>query len=357
MYSRFLNHKNKGYVFENHNVSQLVVKEANVFIKSLIKFFKLNCSGSFVFFVLFCISHWMHAQEDPQFSQNMYNPVVVNPGFAGSSGRINVVASDRHQWVGFKDAPRTTVVGADMSLNLLGNPAGVSLVLLSDEIGFHRNTNIQAGVARKFDLAEGSLGLGLSVSIFNKVFDGAKIVTDPGGGTYHSGTDNLIPATEENGTTFDTGVGAFYSQQSFFAGISILHLFEPKPNFNDQLNVYIPRSFFLLAGYNHTLWEAPVEFKPSLFVKNAANSWQFDVNLDMVYRDRFWTGLTYRVQDAVVVLAGVELTSGVRIGYSYDITTSRLAKAGGGTHEIMVGYTFEISLDKREKRYKSVRFL
>jgi type IX secretion system PorP/SprF family membrane protein len=101
----------------------------------------------------------------------------------------------------------------------------------------------------------------------------------------------------------------------------------------------------------------PVVLQPSFLLKGSGNIVQFDLNLTALVRDRYWGGLSYRFQDAVVVLGGVELANGVRIGYSYDITTSPLAKVSGGSHEVVVGYTFDLNLDKREKRYKSVRFL
>lgn len=321
--------------------------------------FRSFWSWSFIFFVLFCNNSLVYAQMEPQFSQNMFNPIVVNPGFAGNSGRINVVAMDRHQWIGMQGAPRTTVVGADMAIkNVFGNPGGVGLTIMNDEIGFFRNIFIQASLSQRYFVADGTLGIGFSLGILNQVFDGTKAVTAPGGGgSYHNATDNLVPGTEESGTAFDTGLGAWFSRSDFYAGISILHLFEPKPNFNDQLNVYIPRSFFITGGYNYAFIEAPVMFKPSFFLKNSGNSWQLDVNALFEFQGRYWGGISYRIQDAVVFLGGVELRNGVRIGYSYDLTTSQLRKAGDGSHEIMVGYTFDLSFEKREKRYRSIRFL
>ena len=137
----------------------------------------------------------------------------------------------------------------------------------------------------------------------------------------------------------------------------MLHLFQPKPNFKEELTVYIPRTFFLTGGYNYAFWEIPVVLQPSFLLKSSGNIVQFDLNVNAVARDRYWGGLSYRFQDALVLLGGIELTNGVRIGYSYDLTISRLAKVSGGSHEVVVGYTFDLNLEKREKRYKSVRFL
>jgi type IX secretion system PorP/SprF family membrane protein len=100
-----------------------------------------------------------------------------------------------------------------------------------------------------------------------------------------------------------------------------------------------------------------VELLPSLLFKTDGVSWQTDLNLNARYKKRYWAGCSYRYQDAIVLMAGMELKSGLRLGYSYDITTSPLAKYSNGSHEVMVGYSFSLSVDKKTKQYKSVRYL
>lgn len=221
----------------------------------------------FCFFVLFCVHSPLQAQFDPQFSQYMLNPLGFNPGVAGMSGRINAVAANRQQWVGLDGAPQTTVLGADMGLYFLGNPGGVGLVILNDEIGFFRNITIQGSVAQNFDLGEGKMGIGMSFGLINQVFDGTKAILNPdktGGSSYHQTTDNLIAGTEVSGTALDVGFGAFYRHKKFYGGLSVLHLFQPKPNFKDELTVYVPRTF-VTGGYNYAFWEMPVVLQPSFY--------------------------------------------------------------------------------------------
>lgn len=332
-------------------------------VKKRLTFFWSHWSkwaGSFAFFILFCGPSDLLAQFDAQFSQYMLNPLGFNPGVAGMGGRINTVIANRQQWVGFEGAPKTTVVGADMGLNFMGNSGGVGLVILNDEIGFSRNLSIQGGVAQNFDLGEGKLGVGLSLGLLNQVFDGASFVANPdesGSSSYHQSSDNLVPDIEISGSALDFGFGFYYRHKKFYGGFSVLHLFQPEPNFQEEMTLFVPRTFYFTGGYHYAFWEMPVVLQPSFLLKSSGPIIQFDLNLNAVFRDKYWGGLTYRLQDALVLLGGIELANGVRIGYSYDLTTSRLAKAGGGSHEVVVGYTFDLNLDKREKRYKSVRFL
>ncbi|MGQ1947340.1 PorP/SprF family type IX secretion system membrane protein [Geofilum sp. OHC36d9] len=325
----------------------------------LFYFLSRVCLNSFIFFTFFGISSDLFAQYEPQFSQNMFNPLFVNAGYSGYSGRVNSVLINRTQWVGLEGAPKTTVVGADMALNLFRNRGGVGLVIMNDEVGLYKNLTMQASLAQRYDLEVGELGVGINMGFVNQVFDGTGVILrTASGGDYHQETDPAVTKEEMNGTAFDMGLGAWFSAPDYYIGASILHLFAPKPNFKEEFDVYIPRSFFLTGGYFFRLLDKPVEFQPSTFLKVSEGAWQLDLNVNVLFHKKYWGGLSYRIQDAIVLLGGVELAGGVRIGYSYDITTSKLAGAGSnGSHEIMVGYSFDLATTKREKRYKSVRFL
>jgi type IX secretion system PorP/SprF family membrane protein len=254
--------------------------------------------------------------------------------------------------------PKTTVFGADMAVNLFGNPGGVGLMFLNDRIGYYNNLFIQGIVSQKFDLGEGKLGIGINFGLINMVLDGTKLIEKPvAGGDYHQDGDPLVPKTEVNGTGFDLGVGTYYKTKKYFAGISILHLFRPRPNFKDEFIMYLPRSFFFTAGYNYTLWEKPITLKPSFMIKKSEAVWQYELNFLVMHKERFWGGLTYRYQDAVVVMIGMELLNGLKVGYSYDISLSAVARRSDGSHEISIGYLFDLDIGKRNKRYKNVRFL
>ncbi len=313
-----------------------------------------------IFFTFFCCCNSIFGQFDPQLSQNFQFPVIVNSSLAGGSGRANLFMLNRTQWVSIDGAPKTTVIGADMSTNFLNNKGGLGLVLQNDEIGYFDNITIQALASQHYEVfGEGRVSVGINLGIVNQSFDGSKIILKPSaGGDYHEDNDFAIPSGEVEGTAFDMGLGVWYSQIDYYIGASVLHLFAPKPNFKDQLDVYVPRSFYLIGGYNYKFNNRDLELNPALFLKYSGNSIQTDFNVNLVISKNYWTGISYRIDDAIVILAGLELKNGIRFSYSYDITTSALSRAGSrGSHEIAVGYVFDIYREKREKRYKSVRYL
>ena len=290
------------------------------------------------------------------FSQNMFNPLMGNPGYAGSSGGMNVVLMNRNQWTGIEGAPVTTVASADGAFQLFGKRIGAGLEVMNDDIGFFNNLMVRASFARRYLLGEGELGVGVSAGVISQTFDGTSTYVPES--DFHEANDPLIPSAKVSGYTPDFGLGAYFQTSRWYAGLGIQHLFAPKPNFQEDFYVYIHRSLFVSGGYTFDFEERNYKLVPSVFVRQGGGSWQTDLNLNVHFRGRYWTGITYRFQDAIVLLAGIEFNNGIRAGYSYDVTTSELSKAGtGGSHEIVIGYRFDLDLDKQDKRYKSVRFL
>ena len=166
--------------------------------------------------LFFFISTLAWAQFDPQFSQNMFNHLTNNPGFAGTSGMVNLSAISRQQWMGFEGAPKTTVFGADAAVKLFKLQSGVGLVIGNDQIGPFKNLFVDFSYAYRIDVLEGTLGIGLNIGFLNQTLDGTTL--DPLGGvdgnTYHSKDDPAIPQSEVSGMAFDMGLGAFYDHTS-----------------------------------------------------------------------------------------------------------------------------------------------
>ncbi len=318
-----------------------------------------------VFFLLFCIASLAWGQQYPQFSQNMFNHLTVNPGYAGTSEMMNLTLGNRQQWMGgFKAedgssmAPSTTVFGVDTEINLLGWNSGVGLSIMNDEIGAFTTLYMSASYAKRWETDYGKLGVGLSLGFINQGIKGSMLVTRPDLGFEVNDpgfVDEDFP--DDQGTAFDAGFGAFLEHKDYYLGISVAHLNQPKPKFKETYNSYLDRTVFITGGYRIPMKKRPIVLVPSIFLKTNMSSYQIDLNINGILKDKYWGGLTYRMQDAIVLLGGVELNNGLRIGYSYDVSISGLSEASNGSHEIMLGYRFDLSIEKRKKQYKSVRYL
>ena len=285
-----------------------------------------------------------NAQQDPQFSQNMYNRLAVNPGYAGTSNAICGTAIGRSQWLGFDGSPRTFVLSADMPLAVA--KGGVGLTIMQDAIGVEDNIFVKLAYSYHLKLKTGTLGLGVDLGMMNKSL---------GGGLQPlQDNDPAIHTSKVAATVFDAGLGAYYTTKDYYVGISSSHL--PQSTFNLSTYKYqARRHYYFMAGYNYQL-NPDIELRPSIFIKNAATT-QFDINCNVHYKNKIWGGLSYRFQDAVIVMLGADVYKGVKLGLAYDVNTSALNTYNNGTLEFMLNYCFKIDPVKPRQIYRNVRYL
>jgi type IX secretion system PorP/SprF family membrane protein len=297
------------------------------------------------------------AQQDPQYSQYMFNQMAVNPGYAGSHDAICLTAVHRQQWVGIDGAPTTSVFTVNAPFKLLGASHGVGLTVMSDQIGF--NTDVSAGVdyALRLPLGPGKLGIGVSGMFLNKALSATWVIPS-GNGMVAPESDHAIPGANESVMGFDMGVGVFYRAEKVYLGLSSTHLLEPSMKY-DKANYKLKRHYYAAAGCLLPLNNPTWEIAPSLMAYSDGTASQLTANVNIMYNKKFWGGVGYRVNDAVIVMMGVDLFNGLKIGYAFDYTYTSLHKyfSAGGSHEVMVSYCFNLVKEKVVKKYKSVRFL
>jgi type IX secretion system PorP/SprF family membrane protein len=201
------------------------------------------------------------------------------------------------------------------------------------------------------------MGVGLSLGLFNKSIKGEWEIPEDDSGIYTSPTsDPAIPSGEVSQMAFDIGLGVYLSSASYYMGVSVTHLNQAAIKFSDLASTYMSRHYYLMGGYNIKLTDPLFELRPSFLFKTDIASWQMDLNTNIVYNDRFWGGLSYRFNDAVALLMGIELINGLRCGYSFDLVTSAIGRYGFSSHEIFISYALAVEKN-RSRKYKSVRYL
>lgn len=311
---------------------------------------------SFLFFI-FTLYLSVLGQQDPQYTNNMFYKLGVNPGFAGSDDAISGTILNRYQWTGFENSPRTLVFSADALVFIFGKPAGIGMNIISDNLGPEENVLVNFSYAWKKSLSMGELGVGVSLGMYNKSLKGEwKIPEDDLGIYTPPGSDPAIPDGEVSQVAFDAGFGLYLKGPRYYTGLSVTHVNEPSIRFSDLASTYLARHYYLMGGYNIKLPDPLFELRPSFLLKSDLAGWQIDLNTNVVYDDRLWGGISYRLQDAVSLLFGAELFNGLRLGYSFDLVTSAIGRYGYGSHEIYLSYSLEVEKN-RSRKYKSVRFL
>ena len=115
----------------------------------------------------------LHAQQDAQFSQNMFNKLANNPGFTGSNQSISAIGLFRSQWTGFEGAPKTTNISVHAPIEVLRG--GLGLSIFSDQEAAYNNTNINLSYAYQAEIGSGQLGIGFSFGMYQSGLDGSQL--------------------------------------------------------------------------------------------------------------------------------------------------------------------------------------
>jgi type IX secretion system PorP/SprF family membrane protein len=294
------------------------------------------------------------AQQDPKFSQNMFLVPSFNPGAMGQSDRICVGAAFRNQWMGLPSAPVVTTFTAHAPFRLLGRSHGAGINLMNDNIAFNNDFYASAAYSFKMNLGNGLLGLGINAGMANQSltpeWNGADVITPD--------SDDAIPQNGGSLFGFDMGLGAYYSTESLYVGVSTTHLNQTTFDYPEEITeTRLTRHFYAVAGYTIQLPNPLFEVTPSFMLQTDMRSHHIYLNTNVRYNKKFWGGVSYTVGGAMSALLGIELLNGIMVGYSYDLELSPLLKYNSGSHEITVRYCFDLSLDKSPQKYESIRFL
>ncbi len=295
------------------------------------------------------------AQLDTPSSMNWATPTLYNSATAGSDSALHVTAFSRMQWVGIDDAPRTFFVSADMPLKLGRQRAGAGITVLNDQEGLFTTTYVNAQVSMSRKLWGGRLAIGVQPGFVNQTFDGGG-VSIPTGDAWDP-SDESIPTSDVSGMGFDLGVGAFYELGHYYGGVSVQHVLGTQLELGDYAYTELTPTFYLHGGGNIPLKRTLFILQPSMLVRTTFQFWQVEATMRATYDHKFWGGITYRHGDAVALMVGADVGT-IRLGYSYDVGISRMGFESGGSHELLVGWTMHIDLDKKGRHgRKSIRIL
>lgn len=294
----------------------------------------------FVFFFLSILK--ANAQQDPHFTQYMSNMSVINPAYVTATPSILSFGSlYRYQWAGIEGAPKTMTLFAHTPIN---DKIETGLSLVSDDIGdgAKKQTNFFADFAYILQLNETQkLSFGIKAGLTN-------ISTNFNGFQLNSGdvATDLAFAENVNETVPNIGVGAYYFTDNYYVGLSVPNLLtsEYTGSSGGQINSFGTHRIhgYLTGGYVFDI-NGNFKLKPAamaIFVEGAPVS--VDLTANVLYNEKFELGVAYRLGDAISMLMNVNVTTNLRIGYSYDYTTSNLSQFNSGSHEIVLLYNLNL---------------
>ena len=287
----------------------------------------------------------LYGQQDPHYTQYMFNTMSVNPAYAGSKGHGVINLLGRAQWVGIDGAPQTFTLSYDTPLGYSG--VGLGINLANDVIGPSRETYIDANVSytvRTSDIGNLSFGLKLGGRLFN--IDWTKgVYRDKGDEQLEAPINRFLPTI---------GAGVYYYTNKWYVGLAIPNILRTD-HYDDTLaggSVAVERMhYFFIAGYVFDLSES-IKFKPAVLTKVVSGApLSLDVSANFLFNEKFRAGVAWRWDDSISALLGFQITRPLHIGYAYDLTTSNYSNYNSGTHEVLLRYELF-----RPQTVKSPRF-
>jgi len=289
--------------------------------------------GILIFVVSILSDCPVYAQQDPDYTQYMFNQQAVNPAYVGTWESIGFMALARKQWVGFEGSPSTQTFAFQTPLQR--ENIGLGLTVVNDQIGFEKKISIAGDYSYRLKLNHDIfLRLGMKAGFTNYSHDLTRYQLDS-----QNTPDQMFQGEIDQKFMPNVGVGAFLHSKKFYIGLSAPKLIKNEFKDNENYSTYAEmRHFFLTGAYVFNLGES-VKFKPTFLAKATLGSpLQVDLSANFLLKEKFWLGAMYRTGDAFGFIAQWVFDKKLRIGYAIDFTTTNLRNYHSGVHEIMVSY-------------------
>lgn len=275
------------------------------------------------------------AQQLPQFSQYMFNQYAFNPAYSGVNPSWEAITNNRYQWVGITDAPRTFTLSAQGPLKRENMALGG--YVYTDNVGPTRRLGFQTSYAYHVRLNdEINLSFGISIGFNQWMLDADKITTYHQGDFYFS--NGLLKSTDMDGK-----FGFYMYHADWYFGASVEQLLHNKLTFSStqtSSESFMEDHFNVHGGYTFHLSD-DWDLDPSALLKIGLPApLKFDIGLRATYKKSIWFGGGFRTNDAAYALIGYCYKNQLKIGYSFDFTTTDLRNYNSGTHELMLGFVF-----------------
>lgn len=298
------------------------------------------------------------AQQDPQYTQYMYNTQVVNPAYAGNREALSIALLGRTQWVGFDGAPTTGTFTINSPIGVLEN-MGLGLSIVSEKIGPSNESNIDIDYSYSIQTsAEGKLSFGLKagIDLLNVDFNKLHLNPDTPDPEFQFNIDNRLQP--------QVGAGIYYNTEKFYAGLSVPNFLTTKHfdksttqdilnnGFTGDVTAAERLHYFLIAGYVFELSDN-LKFKPATLLKVVSGSpLQADLSANFLLYEKLTLGAAYRWSAAVSGLAGFQVSDQIFIGFAYDYQSTDIENFSNGSYEAIVRF----ELFKKPERVLTPRF-
>ncbi|MEL6538068.1 MAG: type IX secretion system membrane protein PorP/SprF [Bacteroidota bacterium] len=278
----------------------------------------------------------LHAQQQQMFTQYMFNQLALNPAYAGTDKAANITALTRHQWLGVDGAPTTQTIS--MHAPFPKRKIGLGLQLINDRVGPINQFGLYASYAYLIPMSIGTLSAGLQAGFNTYREDLTSLRTGDVDDAFGTVVRDFLP---------NAGVGVWFTAENWYAGASLPQMLNHDVgNAEGGVTSTQIRHWFVTGGYVFPV-STDIKLKPNVLMKVVQGApVQFDLNMNVLFQEVLWAGVSWRSFDSFDFLLEVLLTPQLRLGYAYDTSTSRLRLVNTGSHEIMLNYRLAFEKDR-----------
>ncbi|MEO0571721.1 MAG: type IX secretion system membrane protein PorP/SprF [Bacteroidota bacterium] len=285
-----------------------------------------------IFIGLFCaIVFNVSAQQEPLYTQYMYNIGSFNPAYVGTVESAELSALYRAQWIDIPGAPRNLRFGANLPMN--NEKMGLGFNVISDALGPSTQTYFDVSYSYQINLSDASwLSFGLDAG-------GSILNLDYSKGTFENPGEPLIGGQDFNQFYPVVGAGMFAYGEQWYTGVSI-------PNFltlgiyEEELEAVVDNDlqFNFITGYVFNISDRS-KFKPALLMNVLPGApVNFNLSANFLFLDALTLGANYRIDNSISGVFGIQVSNGMFFGYSYDYNTNGLGEFNNGSHEAILKF-------------------
>ncbi|MDX5480697.1 MAG: type IX secretion system membrane protein PorP/SprF [Hymenobacteraceae bacterium] len=304
------------------------------------------------------------AQQKPQYTQYTLNNYLLNPAISGIEDYADLKLGTRHQWSGLEGAPQSYYATFHMPINkdvvsyrgartgAVAKEASTKRTNVYRRARPHHGVGAMAMSTKTGPLKRGSLSfsyayhqpLSQRLRVAAGVAPGLiQYSLDPGAVTLVNSNDPAIHDGRINEVKFDLNMGLWLYSEYFYLGVAGSQLVPSKreyistgsPEYNDGR---LQQHYFVTGGFRMDM-SSYLSVIPSVMVKMAQPSpASVDANVKVLYANRLWAGVSYRHQESVAAMAGINVNHLFDLAYSYDASTSPLGRSNAGSHEVVLGF-------------------
>lgn len=306
--------------------------------------------------LFFGAASYSWAQQDPQFTQYMFNTLYYNPAFAGVDGVTKLTALHRSQWLGYQPtfggggAPTTQIISINAPIFKLNSGFGAYVV--NDKLGPQNNLEAQASYAYHLGIKDGKLSIGVRLGMYSQTlnYDIYRFI-DPG--------DPLLADKEGKISQIkpDLGAGLFYRKEKYYAGIGFSHLIKSEFDFGVSQRNALQNHVYLSGGYFYEV-NFDLKFQFVTLVKTDLTKTTIDIGGLAYLKDTMWGGLSFRQSEAVILMLGYSLLKdkSLKLGYGLDYVVKDQKAKQPTSHEFMLSYELPVNPGSGKKVVRTPRY-